>query len=279
MKLMTGVAALAMSLVLASPARAQEDKEALKKKILDEIAKKLDEEMKRILDEVSKLIDDEIAKARGRKPAAPPPAAGGKPGFLGVSVDSEQPDAEDFKAWKVDGGVRITLVEGGAAEKAGLQDGDVIIEADGQKIREFPELQEFIRSRKAGETVRLKYLRGKESKEVSVTLAGRTEPGPGPAAPPPGGGPGAEPPPGRIGIRPGNPSGKGMTIEGVSPNAPAEKAGIKGGDILTKLDDTPIWKESDLENFMKNAKAGQKVDVTVLRNGEEKKFTVVLIEK
>ncbi len=280
MKLMTGIMAVAMSVLAAAPARAQDDKQELKKKILDEIARKLDEEMKRILAEVEKIIDDEIARARGKKPPAAPPSAPARPGFLGVKPDPEQPEEDDFKAWKVEGGVRVIPIEGAPAAKAGLQEGDVIIEAEGTKIREWAELPESLKTRKPGDKVKIKFLRGKETKEVTVTLGTRPEappsdPDPEPAPPPQK----PEGRPGRLGIVPGEATGKGMAIESVTPDLPAAKAGIKPGDVLAKLDDTPIWKESDLEAFMKKSKGGQKVEVTVLRGGEEKKFSVVLAEK
>lgn len=275
MRIVAGFLMVAATLLAAAPARAQDDKEELKKKLLEEIAKKLEEESKRILEEISKLIDDEIAKFRGRKPADAPAPVPGKPGFLGVQVDQEQqPGEDDFKAWKIEGGVRIVPIEGGPAATAGLKDGDVIFEADGKKIREWAELPEAIRARKAGEKVKLKVIRGKETKEITVTLGARLEE-PGGAPPPPAP---VEPPAkiGRIGISPGDPTGKGMAIDSVNPDLPAAKAGIKAGDVLTKIDDTPIWKESDLEAFMKKTKPGQTVEITVLRDGKEQKFSVVL---
>jgi S1-C subfamily serine protease len=279
MKTWIGGAMIAAFALAAAPARAQDDKQELKKRILEEIAKKLDEESKRILEEISKLIDEEIAKFRGQKPPAAeaPAAPAGQPGFLGVRPDQEQPDEEDFKAWNVEGGVRIELAEGGPAAAAGLKDGDVVIEADGKKVREWAELPAALRKFKPGEKVKIKVLRGKETKEITVTLGKRPEEPKSEPAPPPAEAPKVEKT-GRIGIKPGDATGKGMSIDSVAPDGPAANAGIQAGDVLAKLDATPIWKEADLEAFMKKTKPGQKVDVTVLRGGEEKKFSVVLGE-
>jgi len=281
MKIAAGVLAFAATLLFAAPARAQDNKEELKRKILDEISKKLDVEMKRILEEISKLIDDEFAKARGAKPSAP--AAPGKSGFLGVRSDpNDQPDADEFKAWGVDGGVRIMTVEGAPAEKAGLKDGDVITEVNGTKIKEMAELPASLKSSKPGDKATIKFFRGKEAKELTVTLGERPEapaPPPGPRDPALDDHKKSTERPGRLGISPGDATGKGMAIDSVSADTPAATAGIKAGDVLVKLDETPIWKESDLEAFMKKAKAGQKVEITILRGGEEKKFSVVLAER
>jgi len=282
MKLATWLLASMTLFLAAAPARAQEDKEALKKKILEEIEKKLKEETDRILKEIAKLIDDEIAKARGKKPDAPPsapPAA--KPGFLGVRPSQEQPSAEEFKELKIEGGVRIEVIEGAPAEKAGLQDEDIIVEIDGTKVKEFPEMPRLLQKKSAGAEVKLKVQRGKQTKEFTVKLAERPEmpgePDPAPEAP-------KEPPkpegkPGSLGVKPGDASGKGMVINGVVEGSPAAKAGIKEGDVLTKIDATPIWKEDDLAAFMKSAKAGQEVVVTILRDGKELKLKVNLAER
>ena len=285
MKTVIALVAFAASLLAAPAARAQDDKEELKRRILEQIEKKLREEEKRILEEISKLIDEELAKARGRKPAEPGPAApaAGKSPFLGVKPEAEQPEEEDFKLWKIEGGVGVEIVPGSPAEKAGLQDGDVIFEADGKKVREWSELPSAVGAKKVGDQVKLKFIRGKESKELTVTLGERPPDMPGAPAPPPAP-PKAETPKeppsrqGRLGVSPGAATGKGMAIELVSPGSPAEKAGLKAGDVLAKLDTTAIWKEDDLAAFMKSTKPGQKVEVTALRDGAEKKFSVTLGE-
>ncbi|HTF56777.1 MAG TPA: PDZ domain-containing protein [Planctomycetota bacterium] len=290
MKLAVWITAVAALFLSAMPARAQEDKEALKKKILEEVEKKLKEEEARILEEISKLIDEQIAKARSKKPDAPAPAPAPAPGkrpFFGVRPDQEQPGDDDFKAWKVDGGVRITVLDDGPAVKAGLQDGDVIVEFEGTKVTEMAELQQAILKKKVGDKVKVKIIRGKETKEITVTLATRPDdstPAPAPEPPKekakePKETPKEEARPGLLGIRPGSPTGKGMAIDSIVDGSPAAKAGLRAGDVVVKLGDTPIWKESDLETFMKTSKAGQEIEVTYTRNGEEKKIKVTLAER
>jgi len=290
MKIAGWLTAFAALFLSALPALAQDDKEELKKKILAEIDKKLKEEEARILQEISKLIDEEIAKARAKKPDAPAPAPAPAPAsklpYLGVQPDQDQPGDEDFKAWKVDGGVRISVRDDGPAGKAGLQDGDVIVEFDGTKVTEMAELQQAILKKKAGDKVKVKVIRGKDPKEIAVTLGIR----PDAATPPPAPEPPKEKPkepkeqkeearPGLLGIRPGTATGKGMSIDSIVDGSPAAKAGLRAGDVLTKLGDTAIWKETDLENFMKTSKAGQEIEVSYTRNGEEKKIKVVLAER
>ncbi len=63
--------------------------------------------------------------------------------------------------------------------------------------------------------------------------------------------------------------GTGMRIEGTSPGKPAEKSGIKGGDVVIRMGDIEI---KDMMSYMKalgKFEKGDKVDVTILRDGKE----------
>jgi len=57
---------------------------------------------------------------------------------------------------------------------------------------------------------------------------------------------------------------------------PADKAGIKDGDILTKIGDTEIGKAGSVATLIGEYKVGDTVKVTLVRNGEEKVITVTL---
>ena len=62
------------------------------------------------------------------------------------------------------------VVEDGAAEAAGLKEGDVITAVDGQKVAKFGELQGILAKKRPGDKVSLTYLRNKKSHTVNVTL-------------------------------------------------------------------------------------------------------------
>ncbi len=75
-----------------------------------------------------------------------------------------------------DGGVTLTQVaKDGPAEKAGLAVGDVIKEFGGKPVDNYQALVVEIRSRKAGDKVTVKFLRGSEEKTTEVTLTSREE--------------------------------------------------------------------------------------------------------
>lgn len=71
---------------------------------------------------------------------------------------------------------------------------------------------------------------------------------------------------------------KGALVQSVSPGGPAEKAGLKKGDIIIKLNGKEMDSANELRNEIASTKPGTKVTVTVLRDGKEKDFTVKLGE-
>lgn len=71
-------------------------------------------------------------------------------------------------------------------------------------------------------------------------------------------------PPGIIGTNP--------IVEG----GPAEKAGLKPGDIILKINDTAIDQDTSLSAIINKHKVGDKVTLTVLRDGKEQKIEVTL---
>lgn len=69
---------------------------------------------------------------------------------------------------------------------------------------------------------------------------------------------------------------KGAKIISVIKGAGAEKAGIKVGDIVTRVDNAKIEKTDDITKAIKDKKTGEKVSVTFLRDGKEQKVTAEL---
>lgn len=73
-------------------------------------------------------------------------------------------------------------------------------------------------------------------------------------------------------LKPGN----GMYIREVTANSGSEDAGLRKGDIITKIDSTPITDFADLSLAIGSKRPGDAVNVTFLRNGAEKTVRVVL---
>jgi len=68
----------------------------------------------------------------------------------------------------------------------------------------------------------------------------------------------------------------GVLIIDALPGTPAAEAGVQSGDIIRKLDGTEVASVEELRYNVASMSPGTKVDVTVLRNGETKQFTVEL---
>lgn len=85
------------------------------------------------------------------------------PVMLGITM-SEDPDQD------TDGVTLTSVLPGLPAEKAGLKAGDRVIEMDGKAIHEQSDLRSVIRSKKAGEDLKIKVMREGEEKEITVQL-------------------------------------------------------------------------------------------------------------
>ncbi len=71
---------------------------------------------------------------------------------------------------------------------------------------------------------------------------------------------------------------QGALVRGVENGAPAEKAGVEAGDVITRFDGKLIDKPSDLPRLVGNTKPGTKSTVTVFRRGATKELAIVVGE-
>jgi serine protease Do len=69
---------------------------------------------------------------------------------------------------------------------------------------------------------------------------------------------------------------KGAEIQSVTEGSAADKAGLKKGDIITKIDNKAIETHDDVANAVKGHKPGEKVSVTFLRNNKTQTVTAEL---
>jgi serine protease Do len=75
--------------------------------------------------------------------------------------------------------------------------------------------------------------------------------------------------------------GNGVTFDAVTaPDTPADKAGLVGGDIITRFDGQEIHDEDQMRDLMTNTPIGKTVDVEYVRDGEKKttKLTTISAE-
>ncbi len=68
----------------------------------------------------------------------------------------------------------------------------------------------------------------------------------------------------------------GVKVDGFSDRSSSKAAGIQIGDLITKINNIPIRTFSELQNQLNRYRPGDKIAVTVLRDGKERTFTVEL---
>ncbi len=71
----------------------------------------------------------------------------------------------------------------------------------------------------------------------------------------------------------------GMVIMGVEPGSPAEKAGLKGGDVITSVNGKPVKTGNDLVNPIAQAPIGSKVKLDYVRDRAQKETTAVVEDR
>jgi hypothetical protein len=221
------------------------------------------------------------------EPPEPPPA---RP-WLGVYLSEE----EDV--------VTITgMRDGGPAAKAGVKEGDRVVEVDGQVVHTAGDIRRALRDREPGDSVPMKIERDGKSKTLTVTLGKAPRPmwhgGPGMEGFGPGFGEGWGPmqffSPGAsrsyLGVRlqPMTeelrayfkaPRGRGLLVSRVEEDTPAAKAGLRAGDVIIEVDGKGVADRGDISAALADHEPGDTVTVKVIRDGAEKSHQVEVAER
>jgi serine protease Do len=74
------------------------------------------------------------------------------------------------------------------------------------------------------------------------------------------------------------PAARGAIVTSVTSAGPAERAGIRRGDVITAVNKQPVTDNNSLRNLVASMSPGSTVDVTALRNGRDQNFQVALAE-
>jgi len=230
-------------------------------------------------------------------------------GWLGVETHEVTADkAKELKLSAERGVVLGRIVPDSPAAKAGLKENDVVTEINGQRVEGAAQFRRMIHEIPAGRSIQLTVWRDGRTQAISATLGKSEErhhamkmvtPSPGtfafrmpeiPEIPPmewngamlAGGQPrlgiDAEDLSGQLGAFFGAPDGEGILVRDVNSGSPAEKAGVKAGDVITSLNGDRIRTVGDLREKL-SAKRDDKdrtVKLGVLRNKSEISLAVEL---
>lgn len=219
--------------------------------------------------------------------------SGDRDGWLGVALSDVS--AEKARELKLPGefGALVTEVEPDSpAAKAGLAKNDVILEFAGERVRSVAQLDRLVRETPAGRTVTLQVNRDGQARTLSAKLEGR------------GGSfrmPRVEIPRIRmpdhqefffqtggatLGITGddltrqladyfGVKQGKGVLVREVLAGSSAEKAGLKAGDVIVRVDGHEVGSVSELRRALpQNPEGERKVELTVVRDRREQALSV-----
>jgi S1-C subfamily serine protease len=70
-----------------------------------------------------------------------------------------------------------------------------------------------------------------------------------------------------------------VRITGVRPGSPADKAGVQAGDVIVRFAGVDVKTLDDLTFALRARRAGDRVDVVVVRDGQERQVQAVLEER
>jgi len=70
----------------------------------------------------------------------------------------------------------------------------------------------------------------------------------------------------------------GARIQSLTPNSPAEKGGLRAGDVITRVDTAKVYSAEDLTRIIMRYNPGDRVTVSYSRNGRDRQTTVRLGE-
>src|SRR5689334_17075392 len=163
--------------------------------------------------------------------------------------------------------------EDSPAARAGLRSGDIIVEVDGKMITSPKHLVETVADLPVGRTIDVKYLRDGRMESTKVTLAER----PAETAAQPADNDDEGENPGKLGVSITNITPEvarqlklritsGVAVANVQPDSPAADAGLQRGDVIHRIDQTPV---TNRQEFMQAVAAlrGKDVVLQVERGG------------
>lgn len=74
------------------------------------------------------------------------------------------------------------------------------------------------------------------------------------------------------------PAARGAIVTSVATGGPAERAGIKRGDVITAINKQPVVDNNSLRNLVASMSPGSNVEIRALRNGRDQNFQAALAE-
>ena len=227
----------------------------------------------------------------------------GSGGYLGIGGLDISPERAKALNLKEERGVEVSsLAENGPAAKAGIKQGDVVLAFNGQPVEGTTQFQRLVRETPVGRQVKITVWRGGAAQTLTATVGENRQttvigPGDGswnfsmPQIQPM---PNIEIP--RFQMTLQNPMlgivgesleredqlaeffgvQDGVLVRSVKKGSAAEKAGIKAGDVITKVDDSKVTSSAEITRALRGFKSKKAFGLTVVRNRKEMPLTVTM---
>ncbi len=191
---------------------------------------------------------------------------------IGVVLSGINPHLRDDL--KIQSGILVEeVLSDSPAQKAGMKDGDIILKMDGKEIETEQDIRKILRGMEDSREVTMEILRdgkpltltvtpekkdlrivrsmggnyiGVELQELNSDLASY------------------------FGTQPGS----GVLVARVEEDSPANKAGLKSGDVITEFNGTKVTSAKDLRSAIDDVQQGQTASMTVLRHNKVQQLSV-----
>jgi serine protease Do len=207
-------------------------------------------------------------------------------GWLGVSIQEVTSDlAEEFGVKDLKGAIVSGVMKESPAEKAGIKQGDVLLQFNGKDVEDTGQLRNMVSQTPIGSKVKMKLFRNKKEMDVEVTIAEQPKKL-GEAA--------TEQEPGdnqeesnalsgvtvreitpelarRFSIKEGD---AGVIVVKIDPGSKAFEAGIRPGDMVTQINQKDIATIEDYNKAVLKLKAKERILLLIRRKGEDLFLTI-----
>ena len=181
---------------------------------------------------------------------------GGRPGYLGVEFTSGDSAAP----------VVAGVEPGSPAQTAGIQPGDLISKVGTTEVQNARAFRETVQSLGENATIPLRLTRAGNPLDLTVQLSAASRPKVLPEHQP------------ILGFRLSDRTeGDGLIARTIVAASPAGRAGLKSGDVLMKIDGSPIRTGFDISIALADHQPGDRVKLTLLRDGKETELDYPLI--
>ncbi|HET6344173.1 MAG TPA: Do family serine endopeptidase [Myxococcota bacterium] len=195
--------------------------------------------------------------------------------WIGIKIQPLNAElAQSYGLQEPRGVLVAEVVKEGPGARAGLREGDIILEFDGKRLNRGSDLQLFASMAGVGKSVPLLVWRDKAEKKLDVKLEAF------PDEEAAGGAEGEEQEQRaglgltlsdltasvreQLGVT--SPQG-GVLVEGVEPGSPAARASLRRGDVIMDVNDEPVSRASVLAKKIKGLKSGDVLRLKVERQG------------